>query len=78
MLFRSLFDDAYENGNKTFANQNFRTDTAFDGTFLGEKFKQFGEDPQSAINGVSNFLGLGNVVQPLQRPTTPNQEQESR
>jgi hypothetical protein len=70
-----LVDDAEENAGKSFADKDFRNSIKFRDTFMGESFQNFGERPQDAINGISNTLGLGDVVQPFQPPTTPDQQQ---
>jgi len=70
-----LVDDAEENAGKSFADKDFRNSIKFRDTFMGESFQNFGERPQDAINGISNALGLGDVVQPFQPPTTPDQQQ---
>jgi len=70
-----LVDDAEENAGKSFADKDFRNSIKFRDTFMGESFQNFGERPKDAINGISNALGLGDVVQPFQPPTTPDQQQ---
>lgn len=61
-----LVDDAEEYSKKTFADKDFRTNIQFRDTFMGEGFRNVGERPQDAINGVSNALGFGDVVRPFE------------
>ena len=60
-----LVDDAEDNARKTFADKDFRDSYKFRDTFMGQSFQTAGENPQSIINGITNSLGGGNLVQPL-------------
>ena len=73
-----LADDAEENAGKSFADKTFRDSIKFRDTFMGEQFQNFGERPQDTINGITNAMGLGNVVKPFEAPPTPNNPQEQR
>jgi hypothetical protein len=63
-----LVDDAEEYADKTFANKDFRQNIQFRDTFMGEKFRNFGERPQDSINAISNSLGAGDLVRPFEEP----------
>lgn len=61
-----LVDDAEDYKNKTFADKDFRKSIQFRDTFMGDKFRDAGERPQDVINGVSRFIGAGDIVRPFE------------
>ena len=66
LIDRNILVDDEANGKKTFANKEFRDSYKFRDTFMGDSFQNVGENPQAAINRITNALGAGNLVQPLE------------
>jgi hypothetical protein len=66
-----LVDDVEEYKNDTFADKDFRNSITFRDTFMGDKFRNAGENPQQVINDIGRSLGQGDLVRPRLEDGSP-------